>query len=99
MWSLLVVIDGASGQKHAGSVGAMSPWRRWCSRWSGAEAALAVAWGAFASGLLAAALVRDSAGILALAAFCAWQLCDVWVAVQADRTTGEHESDAPLTRL
>ena len=31
----------------------MSGWRRWCSRWSGAEAALVLAWGAFAAGLLA----------------------------------------------
>ena len=77
----------------------MSPWRRWCSRWSGAEAALAVAWGVFACGLLAAALVRDSVGILPLAAFCAWQMCDVWVAVHADRTPAERESDTPLTRL
>ncbi len=62
----------------------MSPWRRWCSRWTGAEAALVVAWGAFASGLLAAALARSSAGILALAAFCAWQMCDVWMDVHRD---------------
>jgi hypothetical protein len=40
----------------------MSGWRRWCSRWSGAEAALVLAWGAFAAGLLAVALARSSAG-------------------------------------
>jgi hypothetical protein len=74
----------------------MSPWRRWCSRWSGAEAALAVA---CAAGLLAAALARDSVGILALAAFCAWQMCDVWVAVHRDPAPGERERDSPLTRL
>jgi hypothetical protein len=77
----------------------MSPWRRWCSRWSGAEAALAVAWGAFASGLLAAALVRDSLAILVLAAFCAWQLCDVWVAVHGNPAPAERERDTPLARL
>jgi hypothetical protein len=77
----------------------MSPSRRWCSRWSGAEAALAVAWGAFAAGLLAAALARDSVGILALAAFCAWQMCDVWVAVHAHADSAEREGDTPLTRL
>jgi hypothetical protein len=44
----------------------MSGWRRWCSRWSGAEAALVLAWGGFAAGLLAVALARSSAGIAAL---------------------------------
>ena len=77
----------------------MSPSRRWCSRWSGAEAALAVAWGAFATGLLAAALARDSLGILVFAAFCARQLCDVWVAVHAHADSAEREGDTPLTRL
>jgi hypothetical protein len=71
----------------------MSPWRRWCSRWSGAEAALAIAWGAFASGLLAAALARDSVGILVPAAFCAWQMCDVWVAVHGHPDPAERERD------
>ena len=62
----------------------MSRERRWCSRWSGAEAALALAWGAFATGPLAAALARDSLGTLLLAVFCAWQLCDVWTAVPSE---------------
>jgi hypothetical protein len=56
----------------------MSGWRRLCSRWSGAEAALMLAWGGFAAGLLAVALARSSAGIVALAAFCAWQMSAVW---------------------
>jgi len=43
----------------------MSGWRRWCSRWSGAEAALVLAWGGFAAGLLAVALAGSSAGIVA----------------------------------
>ena len=50
-------------------------------RWSGAEAALVVAWGAFAAGLLAVALARQSVGVGLLAAFCAWQMSDVWAAV------------------
>ena len=56
----------------------MSGWRRWCSRWSGAEAALVLAWGGFAAELLAVALARSSAGITALAAFCARQMSAVW---------------------
>ena len=60
----------------------MSRERRWWSRWSGAEAALALAWGAFATGLLAAALARDSLGTLLLAVFCALAVVRrVWTAV------------------
>jgi hypothetical protein len=59
----------------------MSGWRHWCSAWSGAEAALVLAWGAFAAGLLAIALSRSSLGIGALAAFCAWQMSAVWRSV------------------
>jgi len=71
----------------------MSGWRRWCARWSGAEAALVVAWCAFAAGLLAVALARGSAGAGLLAAFCVWQMSDVWGAVHAagderDRRSG-----------
>jgi hypothetical protein len=73
--------------------------RRPRSRWSGAEAALALAWGAFATGLLAAALARDSPGILVLAVFCAWQLCDVWTAVQADDAAREDERETGGARL
>ena len=36
--------------------------RDYCSRWTAAEATLAVAWAAFATGPLADALVRDSVG-------------------------------------
>jgi hypothetical protein len=61
----------------------MSAWRQWCARWSGAEAALVVAWAAFAAGLLADALARESLGAGLLAAFCAWQMSDVWAAVHA----------------
>jgi hypothetical protein len=71
----------------------MSGWRVWCARWSGAEAALVVAWGAFAAGLLAVALVRSSAGIVLLAALCAWQMCDVWVGVHAEPAGGERAGD------
>jgi hypothetical protein len=62
----------------------MSGWRRWCARWSGAEAALVVAWSAFAAGLLAVALARASVGAGLIAAFCAWQMSDVWGAVHAE---------------
>ena len=72
----------------------MSRERRWWSRWSGAEAALALAWGAFATGLLAAALARDSPGTLVLAVFCAWQLGDVWTAVQARDPAPDDAGDA-----
>ena len=72
----------------------MSRERRWWSRWSGAEAALALVWGAFATGLLAAALARDSAGTLVLAVFCAWQLCDVWTAVQSDGPAPDDTGEA-----
>jgi hypothetical protein len=61
---------------------------------AGAEAALAFAWGAFATGLLAAALARDSAGTLVLAVFCAWQLCDVWTAVRSDGPAPEATGEA-----
>jgi hypothetical protein len=73
--------------------------RRWWSRWSGAEAAIALAWGAFATGLLAAALARDSPGILVLAVFCGWQLCDVWTASGADDQPRQDERGADRARL
>jgi hypothetical protein len=74
----------------------MSGWRRWCARWSGAEAALVVAWSAFAAGLLAVALARDSVGVGVLAAFCAWQMSDVWSAVHADPRERERRSQGAL---
>jgi hypothetical protein len=77
----------------------MSGWRGWCARWSGAEAALVVAWGAFAAGLLAAALARSSAGILLLAAFCAWQMCDVWIAVHAEPDDAAADRATPRAHL
>jgi hypothetical protein len=70
----------------------MSGWRRWCARWSGAEAALVVAWSAFAAGLLAVALARESLGAGLLAAFCAWQMSDVWSAVHAAPDERERRS-------
>jgi hypothetical protein len=73
----------------------MAGWRSWCARWSGAEAALVLAWGAFAAGLLAVALARSSAGTLVLAAFCAWQMCDVWAGVHADRGGAERGRATP----
>jgi hypothetical protein len=73
----------------------MPGWRPWCARWSGAEAALVVAWGAFAAGLLAVALARSSAGTLVLAAFCAWQMCDVWAGVHADPGAAERDRATP----
>ena len=76
----------------------MSRERRWWSRWSGAEAALVLAWGAFATGLLAAALARHSAGTLVLAVFCAWQLCDVWTAVQSEGPAPGDAGEAPGAR-
>jgi hypothetical protein len=73
----------------------MSGERRRRSRWSGAEAALALAWASFATGLLAVAFARGSAGVLAIAVFCAWQLADVWTGVH----TGEPASgDAVRTQ-
>jgi hypothetical protein len=74
----------------------MSGWRRWCARWSGAEAALVVAWSAFAAGLLAVALARDSVGVGVLAAFCAWQMSDVWSAVHAEPRERERRSQGAL---
>jgi hypothetical protein len=55
--------------------------RDYLARWTGAEAALAVAWAALATGLLADALVRDSIGSAVLATFAAWQLSHVWASV------------------
>ena len=84
----------------AGSVGAMPRERRRDARWSGAEAALVFASGAFAAGRRAAALARDSAGILPLAAFCAWQMCDVWIAAHAgDRGTPDRDAESRRARL
>jgi hypothetical protein len=55
--------------------------RDYLARWTGGEAALAVAWAAFATGLLADALMRDSIGSAVLATFAAWQLSHVWANV------------------
>jgi hypothetical protein len=74
----------------------MSGWRRWCARWSGAEAALVVAWAAFAAGLLAVALARDSVGTGLIAAFCAWQMSDVWRAVHAGPAEREQPSQTAV---
>jgi hypothetical protein len=70
----------------------MPGWRRWCARWSAAEAALVVAWATFAAGLLAVALARASLGTGLLAAFCAWQMSDVWSAVHAESPERERPS-------
>ena len=64
----------------------MPGWRRWCCAWSGAEAALVLAWGAFAAGLLAVAFDRSSLGTGVLAAFCAWQMSAVWRGMYAPFT-------------
>jgi hypothetical protein len=53
---------------------------------AGAEAALVVARGAFAAGLLAVALDRSSLGTGVLAAFCAWQMSAVWRGTHAPFT-------------
>jgi hypothetical protein len=74
----------------------MSAWRRWCARWSGAEAALVVAWSAFAAGLLAVALARDSVGAGLLGAFCAWQTSDVWAAVPNKERERERQGRGAL---
>jgi hypothetical protein len=55
--------------------------RDYLARWTGAEAALVVAWAALATGLLADALVRDSIGSAVLATLAAWQLSHVWASV------------------
>jgi hypothetical protein len=52
--------------------------RDYLARWTAAEAALAVAWAAFAVGLLADALARDVVGSAVLATFAAWQLTHLW---------------------
>lgn len=57
--------------------------RDYLTCWTAAEAALALAWAAFATGLLADALVRDSIGSAVLATFAAWQLSHVWAHVHA----------------
>ena len=55
--------------------------RRYCSRWTAAEAFLALAWAALATGLLADALSRESIGSGLLSAFSGWQMSHVWSAV------------------
>ena len=55
--------------------------RRYCSRWTAAEATLAVAWGVLAVVLMAYA--RGSVGSGGLAAFAAWQMSHVWNLVHA----------------
>jgi hypothetical protein len=74
----------------------MSGWRRWCARWSGAEAALVLAWSAFAAGLLAVALARASLGAGLIAAFCAWQMSDAWSAVHAEPDERERPAAGSL---
>ena len=61
-------------------------WRGYRARWSGAEAALVVAWALLAVGLLGHALARDSIGVLLLALFPAWQMTTVWSEVHAGAT-------------
>jgi hypothetical protein len=55
--------------------------RRYCSRWTAAEAALLLAWAALATVLLGHALARDSLGALLLGGFAIWQMCYVWEGV------------------
>jgi hypothetical protein len=59
--------------------------RRYCARWSAAEATLVVAWGALAAGLLGHALARESIGAGLLGAFAAWQMCHLWAGVHRAR--------------
>jgi uncharacterized membrane protein (DUF485 family) len=51
------------------------------ARWSAAAVTLIVAWAAFATGLMAYALARESIGAGLLAAFATWQMCHVWSGV------------------
>ena len=51
------------------------------ARWSAAAVTLIVVWAAFATGLMAFALARDSIGAGLLAAFATWQMCHVWSVV------------------
>jgi hypothetical protein len=67
-------------------------WQRYRARWSGAEAALVVAWALLAAGLLGHALVRDSIGVLLLALFAAWQMTTVWSEVHAGGTPEDRRS-------
>ena len=55
--------------------------RHYLARGTAAEAALALAWAAFAIGLLADALARDGIGSAVLATVAAWQLSHVWASV------------------
>jgi hypothetical protein len=64
--------------------------RRYCPRWTAAEATLAVAWGGLAVGLMAYALARSSAGSGGLAAFAAWQMSHVWNLVHARHPLAPH---------
>ena len=70
--------------------------RRWCSLWSGGEAALAVAWAAGAVGLLADAFVSDRPGSALIAAFAIWQLCHIWDLVHAREMAPQSERRAPM---
>ena len=63
--------------------------RDYLARWTAAEAALALAWAAFAVGLLADALARDSVGSAALATFAAWQLAHAWSRVYGREALSE----------
>jgi Protein of unknown function (DUF3318) len=72
--------------------------RRYCARWTAAEAVLAVAWAAAAIGLLADALVRDSLGSGAIAAFAAWQLSHVWSQVHRRDVLAPAEDRRALRR-
>jgi hypothetical protein len=51
------------------------------ARWSAAAVTLIVAWAAFATGLMAYALARESIGAGLLAAFATWLMCHVWSGV------------------
>ena len=69
--------------------------RRYCSRWTAAEATLAVAWGVLAVVLMAYALARGSVGSGGLAAFAAWQMSHVWNLVHAHEPLTPHPRGTP----
>ena len=75
--------------------------RDYLARWTAAEAALALAWAAFAIGLLAHALAREVVGSAGLATFAAWQLTHLWSRVhgrEALRPPGERGGGGPVDR-
>ena len=69
--------------------------RRYCSRWTAAEATLAIAWGGLAVGLMAYALARSSVGSGGLATFGVWQMSYVWNLVHARQPLAPHPRRAP----